>query len=372
MRRARLCASTAMQLRLSPLPFLALLTSAALAQVNPFLVFPQDPERQTITAASYVRRPDWNSAAEGFQEAGNVLFRGIGDETSGCVVRGFYHWAADENIATAETYDIVLRTGSPTPGNGPDPSPAGELLRVANLSTPTSGGGPRGSFIISNLFATPVGVPCQAEWFFGLAMPGNANWPATDGHAMWAADIPGISPATVGENPRTGSPRVTWRIGAASAVATTDWTYIMGVLTGTPALHVGGNDPLSMRQGASGGANLGMGGMFPDVSGTPRRDGLVVRIHDNAVPSGIAYFFAAVGFSPVPVALPGFSGRVHADPTSLIMIGPAAMSGGAAELTLAPPNTLPTSLRGSLVLQGLVFDPATTTGAFANAQRTLF
>jgi len=349
-----------------------LLAPAGLAQTNPFIVFPQDPERQTITAASYVRRPDWNGAAEGFQQSGAGTFRGVGDENGACTVRGLYHWAADENIATSETYDIVLRVGTGTPGNGPDPSPAGELARVAGLSTPTSGGGPRGTFIISDLFATPIGVPCEAEWFFGLAMPANPNWPATDGHAFWAADIPGSSPATVGENPRAGAPRVTWRIGAASAVATTEWTYILGAIIGAPTLHAGGNDPLSMRQGASGGANLGMGGLFPDVSGSPRRDGLSVRMHDNAVPNGIAFFFAGATFAPVPLPLAGFAGRVYVDPLTLISIGPAAMSSGAAELTLAAPNTLSMSLRGGIVLQGLVFDPATSRGAFANAQRVSF
>jgi hypothetical protein len=354
------------------LPILALLTSAAFAQTNPFVVFPQDPERQTITAASYVRRPDWNGAAEGFQQSGTSLFRGVGDEAGTCVVRGLYHWAADENIATAETYDIILRTGTATPGNGPDPSPAGEIVRVSGLSTPTSSGGPRGSFIMSDVFATPIGVPCEGEWFFGVAMPANANWPATDGHSFWAADLPGISPATVGENPRAGSPRVTWRIGAASAVATTDWTYILGVITGAPTLHVGGNDPLSTRQGASGGANLGMGGLFPDIGGSPRSDGLVVRAHDNAQPNGIALFIAAADFSPVPLPLLLFAGRIYVDPATLIVIGPATMSGGAVELLLAPPNTLSTALRGGVVLQALVLDPVTLQGAFSNAQRTAF
>jgi hypothetical protein len=345
---------------------------ALCAQNNPFIVFPQDPERQTITAASYVRRPDWTSAAEGFQEMGEVLFRGVGDDATACLARGFYHWAADENIATAETYGIVLRTGTANPGNGPDPSPAAEILRISGLTTPNPGGGPRGSFIMTDVFATPVAVPCEAEWFQGVEMPANFNWPTTDGHALWAADLPGISPATVGENPRAGAPRVTWRIGAGSAVARTDWTYILGVLVDAPTLHVGGNDPLSTRQGATGGPNIGMGGLFPDVSGTPRRDGLVLRMHDNRSPTAIAYFFASVGFSPVPIPLAGFAGRVYVDVSALFAIGPAAMTGGAAVLTLAPPNTLPTTLRGALVFQGLVFDAATSRAAFANAQRVTF
>ncbi len=352
---------------------LLLFAPTLVAQTNPFVVFPQDPERQVITAASYVRRPDWNGAAEGFQQVGTDLFRGVGDGAGTCSVRGFYHWAADENITTPETYDIVLRVGNTTPGTGPDPTPVGELLRVSGLTTPTGTGGPRGSWIMLDLFSTSVGVPCEGEWFQGIALPANPNWPATDGHSMWSADIPVLSPTTVGENPRAGSPLVTWRIGAASTVVTTQWTYILGALVDSPVLHVGGNDPLSTRQGATGGANLGMGGLFPDIGGAPRRDGLIVRMQDNVSPNAVAVFFIAAGFSPVPIQLTGFSGRIYTDISSLILLSPVGMTGGAAQLTLAPPNSLGLNLVGrALVLQGLLYDPLLARGAFANAQRVLF
>lgn len=352
---------------------LGLFAPVAFAQSNPFVVFPQDPERQGITAASYVRRPDWTGAAEGFQEIGGTFLRGVGDEAGTCVVRGFYHWAADENIATSETYGIILRLGTGVPGSGPDPSPGGEVLRISNLSTPTSGGGPRGSFIISDFFATPVTVPCETDWFQGVSMPGNPNWPTSDGHSLWAADLPGISPALVGENPRANAPRVTWRINVASAVAQTDWTYILGVLVDQPALHVGGVDPLSTRQGASGGPNIGMGGLFPDISGTPRRDGLTLRMHDNIAPSGVAFFLIAATFAPAPIPIAGFNGRVYTDFATLTPIGVASMLSGAAELVVAPPNTISTSLvRAAVVFQGGVFNPVTARGAFSNAQRTSF
>jgi hypothetical protein len=346
-----------------------LVVQTTAAQTNPFIVFPQDPERQTVTAASYVRRPDWNLAAEGFQEVGNP-FRGVGDETGTCLARGFYHWAADENIATAETYGIVLRIG-PGTGTGPMTGPAGELLRVPGLTTPTAGGGPRGSFTMVDGFATPVVVPCTGEWFMGIDMPANPAWPATDGHALWGADVPGISPATTGENPRSGAPRVTFAITAANNVVGTAWTYIMGVLVVQPTLHVGGIDPLSARQGTSGGANLGMGGLFPDISGTPRRDGLLVRVHDNVVPSGIAFVLGAPGYSPVPLPVSGFLGQVHIDFGAAATLGFVLMTGGAGEVTLAAPNTINPGFVGtSFVFQGVVFDPATGAGAFTNAQMT--
>jgi hypothetical protein len=357
---------------LRPVVFLA--ASAVAAQTNPFVVFPQDPERQTVTASSYVRRPDWNMAAEAFQEMGNLMFRGVGDAAGGtCTARAFYHWAADENTATSETYGIILRTGTTTPGNGPDPTLAGEIVRVTGLTTPTGGGG-RGTFIITDAFATPVTLPCETEWFQGIEFPANLSWPATDGHSAWAADPPGFSPATVGDNPRAGAPRVTWRIGTGGAVVTTAWTYIMGVRVDSPVFHIGGVDPLSSRQGAGGGPNLGMGGLFPDVSGTPRSDGLTLRVQDNVQPNGLGVFFLSTSFASLPFTFPGFGGRIYVDLSSMLWSGgPVSMTNGAAELVLAPPNVIPTSLqRRSLVMQALVVDPTTLTGSFTNAQRVAF
>ena len=62
-----------------PVCAIAVVAATALAQStpNPFIVFPQDPERMVITAASYVRRPDWNAAAEGLQEVALEHFRGV-------------------------------------------------------------------------------------------------------------------------------------------------------------------------------------------------------------------------------------------------------------------------------------------------------
>ncbi|MCA3007559.1 MAG: hypothetical protein INH34_04205, partial [Phycisphaerales bacterium] len=42
----------------------ALLAGATAAQVNPFVFYPQDPERQTLTCTSFVGRPDMSAAAE--------------------------------------------------------------------------------------------------------------------------------------------------------------------------------------------------------------------------------------------------------------------------------------------------------------------
>ena len=42
----------------------AALALPALSQVNAFVFYPQDPERQTITCTSFVGRPDMSNRAE--------------------------------------------------------------------------------------------------------------------------------------------------------------------------------------------------------------------------------------------------------------------------------------------------------------------
>jgi hypothetical protein len=353
--------------------FLAI-AAPALAQspYNPFIVFPQDPERQTITAASYVRRPDWNLAGEGFQQVTQDLFRGVGDVGGGVSrARGFYHWAGDLDSLTPETYGIVLRTEDPVLG-GPDVTPAGVIVQVNNLSLPIGSGGNTG-WIVTDLFATPATLPQNASWYQGMFLPANPAWPASDGHSIWAADtLAAGTPATVGENGRLSAPPVTWRVTASGVATRTQWTYIMGTLVENPTLHVGGIDPLSARTGTLGAPSYGMNGLFPDVSGSPRSDGLNLRMQDNQLANGLAVYAGAFGWFTVPVPI-GYGGDLHLDLTTLVLLGVAVPTGGAAVLPLAAPGTLSPALIGqSLMFQGLWLDPVTGAGRMANAQTTVF
>lgn len=351
---------------------LSLLGAGLVAQSNPFVVFPQDPQRQGVTAASYVGRPDWNRQAEGFQEIGDAWFRGVGLGGSGasCIVDGFYHWAADENGSTPEVYGIVLRDSV---GGMIDPTPAGEILRIQNLSTPL-GAATRTSFIMTDVFATPVTVPCDRTWFQGIDMPANPAWPATDGHALWRADMPGISPATVGENPRASAPRVTWALPVGGTPFQTGWTYILGVTAPTPMLHLGGIDPTSTRTGGvAGEPSYGMSGLFPDITGAPRADGLNLRIQDSARPNGIALAVIGLGYFQFALPFPPFTGALLLDPSVQATAGFAPMVGGAGTMPIAMPGAVPPALVGATFLfQGLVVDPATGGGAFTNTQAVVF
>jgi hypothetical protein len=340
---------------------------------NPFVFFPQDPERHGISAASYVRRPDWNAAAEGFQELSAAHFRGIGDASGTCLVRGFYHWAADENIATAETYGIILRSADPL--GQIDPLPTGELVRVSGLTTPTAPGGPRGSFIMNDYFATPVVVPCTQSWFMGIAFPANPAWPATDGHSLWSADIASISPALVGENPRANSPRTNWALRPSGQTINNGWSTIAGVRVDGPTLHVGGLDPNNARQGVGlpcTQANIALGGLFPDISGNPRSDGLNLRIQDNVANSGLAFVAGSLAFGPVPIPFPGIVGQYHLDLGTTTVLGFGTLSGGALDFPLFAPSAInPVFVGVTLTFQAMVVDPLTGGSSFSNAQATL-
>src|SRR5262245_9682990 len=93
----------------------ATLATVAVGQVNPFVFYPQDPERQqsqVVACTSFVGRPWTNQAAEALMEIDQRHFRGVADANGPIRLFGVYHWAADERLSTVETYDIRIRSGA--------------------------------------------------------------------------------------------------------------------------------------------------------------------------------------------------------------------------------------------------------------------
>lgn len=342
-----------------------LLGASLAAQTNAFVVFPLDPQHQTITCASYVRRPANAAAGEGLQELSDAWFRGIGELGSGGLALGFYYWSADENIATSETYDLILRTADPL--GQPDITTAGVIVQVLGLTTPTNPAGGRGSFIMTDTFATPVVLPSAQSWFQGVGFPASPNWPATDGNSLWAADSPALAtPPTTGENHRGGAPYVTWRADPISAFRT-GWTYLMGVVVTTPVMHIGGIDATSSRTGVAGASSYGMNGLFPDVS-----HGLDVRVQHGTA-AGLALVAGGFGFQTPSLQIPGIGGQLFVDLATMTNLGFAPMSGGVATIPIALPNTLPPALAGLIfTMQAVYVDPSTGAVTFTNAQTTNF
>jgi hypothetical protein len=341
------------------------LTGFVACQLNAFVFYPQDPERQTITCTSYVGRPNGNLQAEAMMELTSEHFRGIGDANSYSLVWGAYHWIADENLSTSETYDIVWRSGS-LGGPGPDMSAQGEFARISGLTTPPSSSTARGTWITYEGFwhPTPVGLPLLiTRLYIGVDLPANPLWPATDGHSLFRADLLSANTgATLGENERPGAPDPTWGGSVGGPAYSTPWSYILGPLVSSPNLHVGGIDPLSNRLGASG-ANLGMNGLYPDVSGSPRSDGLMIRVTDSQAPSSLVMLGAQYGFRPrIQVAQASFlsiGGSYIGDGSTAIPLGMTMLHTSSVDVTIALPNTISSAMIGTgVVFQGIVWDAA--------------
>jgi hypothetical protein len=357
----------------------AALHCAAAAQVNPFLVYPQDPEREPVTCTSFVGRPDWNRAAEALMKIDRAAFRALGDNSNGLYahVFGIYHWVADERLSTIETYDLIVR---PADANDQAPDMTVESLRIAGLTTPPSTNPSRGTWIMHDGFnLTAQGgllvPPIHFQSLFvGVGLPANALWPASDGHSLFRADLLHANTgATFGENHRSGAPNPTWA-GIPGASFSTPWTYILGPFVVSPNLHVGGIDPSSTRLGAPG-ANFGMHGLFPDVAGNPRRDGLVVRCTDNLAPFAIVALGACLGFDgphgPAYASPWGFS-HIGSGPNTISLLV-SFLQNGRRELPIAAPGAIPVALVGTqLAFQGFVWDPNTDVANWTNAQLVTF
>ena len=359
----------------------AALASVATSQVNPFVFYPQDPERQTLTCTSFVGRPDVSAAAEALMELNTEHFRGIADANGFMRLFGVYHWLADEKLSTIETYDLVVRSAAPT--GGPDMAASAELLRISGLTSPPSTNPLRGTWIIYDGFNIAGGLIVASQTstlapdrlYVGVGLPANPLWPATDGHSLFRADLlsAGTS-ATVGENHRPGVPNPTWAGKQGVPSFSTPWTYVLGPLVTSPNLHLGGIDLTSNRLGAPG-ANLSMNGLFPDISGTPRRDGLIVRITDNLAPFGLVGLGGSFGFQApyfefsLIGTLIGHSFIGGASGPAPVLLAASTLQNGVREFTIAQPNTLSPALIGNdFAFQAVVWDININLAEWTNAQ----
>ncbi|MEZ6036497.1 MAG: hypothetical protein R3F29_03380 [Planctomycetota bacterium] len=358
------------------IPFLA---GFAAAQVNPFVFYPQDPERQALTCTSFVGRPDVANAGEALMEVDTDHFRSVGDANGPVMLFGVYNWIADEKLSTVETYDLVVRAADAA-GPGPDTTAAGELLRIVGLTTPPSTNPNRGTWIAYDGFAsgTPLVVlpgftPQLGRYYVGVGLPANPLWPATDGHSLFRADLLNAGTgATVGENHRVGAPDPTWAVRPNGTKFSTPWSYVLGPLVTSPNLHIGGIDPTSSRLGAPG-ANLSMNGLYPDISGQPRSDGLMFRVTDNLAPFGLVLLGGSFGFQPAyfEFGLIGtLIGHCHVlQAGGVVPLGFTSLVNGARDIQIATPGSLsPTLMGADVAFQAIVWDTNINLAEWTNAQ----
>jgi hypothetical protein len=352
------------------LPNLAVVCTAALAslaaQDNKFEIYPD----AAGTATSYVDRMNLGgNAGELLYEVPDARFRGVGDFGPACTAEAFVCTTSDENASTPETYSIVLRTPL-VGGAGPDPSAAGVIVQVGPLQTPPGTG--RLGWILTTSFATPVAVPCEGGWYMGIAVQA-ASW-TSDGQSLYMAFYPGFFNPPAGDNPRAGAPNHSWWImNGLTGLSQYSHTVAVGVRTRAPVLNVGGIDPNNTRQSPPGSTNFGAGGMYPDHSGSPRSDGIEIRVLDAANSGGIALLMLSSGYLPFAggVGVPGIGGRLWIDFATLLPLANAPIAGGTAFIPVAPAGALPPSVRGFTAhFQAFTVDPSLGNPRFSNAATT--
>jgi hypothetical protein len=353
------------------------------AQVNPFVLYPQDPERQAVTCTSFVGRPDVNRAAEALVKFDASWCRALADNSNLLWTHlfGIYHWVADEKLSTVETYGLVVRGEDQLTGL---PLTTVSYLDITGLTTPPSSNPNRGTWIMYDGFNLSGGLStapiAQAPLYVGVTLPANPLWPATDGHSLFRADMLSANTgATVGENHHSRAHQPTWAVPATGTPFPTPWSYILGPFVVSPNLHMGGVDPTSNRLGAPG-ANFGLGGIYPDIT-SPRSDGLVARFTDNLAPFGVVAIGASLGFrGPHFYTYPTPTGWTTIYGASYIGSGPdtipllvSTLQNGVRETTVAMPGQIPPALVGTtLAFQGFVWDPNTDLSNWSNAQAVHF
>jgi hypothetical protein len=335
-----------------------LLAGLASAQTNTeFHIYPQPNAAGTNTSTSAAWYYSTTLRNEVIQECPNDLFGGIGDNNTNCQFTQFRFVTQDEDAATQETYAVVLRRPL-TAAPGPDVTTAGEIARTAPVQTPAGTG--RAAWMITLTFTTPVTIPCEGGFFYGVEI-GAFNTTLPDGQTIHGAHY---TMQALGDNPRFGAPSLGWsfNVGAATATTTSINSNMSLLLTGS-VLNMGGINPSNTRQ-PSGTSNYGSGGIYPDVSANPRSDGLDARVRDYRKAGGVALLFMSRGRGTIgPIPIGGVTGRFRMDvlsifgPFSGALATPLPERPGEAIIPMSPPAGISPALLGATVyFQAITID----------------
>ncbi len=321
---------------------------------------------------------------EALMEVGAAWFQGVGDRSAGsvnavCSADGMTVVFQDHDGSTAEQYGLVIRKQAS--GGGPDMA-ATPILQLNNLSSPT-GSGLKGwaiqTFFMSGSQPSPMPVPCQQTFFFGMMVPKLLKWPK-DGISLFMARYPETSvPAT-----DHGDYARVWR-GSGDPVTNLLWSVTVGRSPTNKPQDLGfrgGSLPFSLiasgpvlQAGAghlfNGKTQPGFGaaGIFPDIKRSPAGDGLVLRITDNAnrKSGGTLLLFVALTTSASPVLIGDLTGRLYLG-QGAFFVTPGVLAKDSADtlLEIVPRGKIPTSLLGTRVY----FQAATQGSSAANAAIT--
>jgi hypothetical protein len=239
------------------------------------------------------------------------------------------------------------------------------LFTSGNLTT--TGGVGRVTWTLSQSWFTPLVTPCEGSLFLGITLAPAPTW-SSDGQSVFSAYYYPPATRNVGDNPRKNAPNHAWYVQNGVALqASTPASLRMSLFVLGPVLNMGGIDPGNVKQI---GSCYGAGGMYPDVGGSPRVDGLDARIRDSGHFLGVAQLFLSAGYWGVPggISLPSVVGHVWIDPPTLIPLAWGNLLAGTITLPVVFAGKLPSSLIGTkLYFQAATVDSAFTTAVLTNA-----
>lgn len=276
----------------------------------------------------------------------------IGDSGPSSSVIGFTYITQDQNAATTELYDVVVRSG--TSAAGPDPTVAGELTSINGLATPTGVG--IVAWQVTADFATPVAIPEKGFFAAGLRFAANPGWPTTDGQSLH-----GTNTATQQSGPHQEDHA--WQIQAGvTSHPSLKRTWRMAPRVLTPTLQ-NGVFAVSTTNYAK-----GMGGMFPPIA----THGWSTHISAGAsYAGGFAALFASGGKLASSIAFAGFGGNLCIDPATLLPLPLLPLSAtGTADVPILPVVNGPIG-PATVYLQAVVVSPAFALH-FTNMNATTF
>lgn len=177
---------------------------------------------------------------------------------------GFQVLIQDQDPASQEPFSLALLAENTAVPGEPDPSVAGDLLRIGGLVAPLGSGGPT-AWVIRVGLATPFdGVPCDRDWFLSAGLPANPTWPG-DGLTVHIGRV-GFGDDPIGGGAARTHLACSIDRGGIPIVRTQfDRTIRVGLLTEAPLLAAGTlTSPLRTNPQPT---QYGIGGIYPDHSG---------------------------------------------------------------------------------------------------------
>lgn len=289
---------------------------------------------------------------QGFHSSVN---HGLGDNGTNCVIAGNRYLVQDQVGATADTYSIVLRSG--TDAAGPTPGAAGEIARGGPFAMPPSTAPGPVAWIITLTWATPIAVPCTGFFSVGLDLP----------VATSSADLILAQAANnVANAQHASSVDMAWQlIGGTVSHPSQKRSWRLGLILAQNALQAGNSDATAP------GTHFGNGGYFPNtaLTGTgATSQGIGFRCAHNLGAAGVAAILMSIDFGAAPFTVPGFGNTVYLD---LGTVAPFALTGPSNGSTLGLVtnglDALPSAGGLRLCFQGVVIDFAANTFDMTNA-----